>query len=269
MNLAISNIAWKSEDRFAVYTLMQKAGFTGLEIAPALFLRASKQPYEQDIKYAQQACAELCDYGIKLVSMQALHFGENDMALFESSTSRQKLLDYTKQAIDFAGTLQIPNLVFGSPKLRVVPEGMSKNERDSIAFPFFRELGEHAESQNCVLSIEPNAKEYGTNFITKTEESIQLLQQLNHAGLGLNLDMGNLIANQTDSIILDDAASFIKHVHLSLPMLLPINEAHAPLLMAHYESLLPKINPNVYFSIEMRPSDLKSIAKAISQFANL
>ena len=32
--LAISNIAWHKEDDEAVYTAMQQAGFTGLEIAP-------------------------------------------------------------------------------------------------------------------------------------------------------------------------------------------------------------------------------------------
>ena len=32
--LAISNIAWHKSDDEAVYTAMQQAGFTGLEIAP-------------------------------------------------------------------------------------------------------------------------------------------------------------------------------------------------------------------------------------------
>ena len=32
--LAISNIAWLKDDDEAVYTAMQQAGFTGLELAP-------------------------------------------------------------------------------------------------------------------------------------------------------------------------------------------------------------------------------------------
>ena len=34
MNLSISNIAWADENDNCVYSLMQKYGYTGLEIAP-------------------------------------------------------------------------------------------------------------------------------------------------------------------------------------------------------------------------------------------
>ena len=42
--LAISNIAWHKSDDEAVYTAMQQAGFTGLEIAPTRIFPA--EPYE-------------------------------------------------------------------------------------------------------------------------------------------------------------------------------------------------------------------------------
>ena len=42
--LAISNIAWHKEDDEAVYTAMQQAGFTGLEIAPTRIF--PEMPYE-------------------------------------------------------------------------------------------------------------------------------------------------------------------------------------------------------------------------------
>ena len=43
--LAISNIAWHKEDDEAVYTAMQQAGFTGLEIAPTrIFPEMPRKP---------------------------------------------------------------------------------------------------------------------------------------------------------------------------------------------------------------------------------
>lgn len=42
--LAISNIAWLKDDDEAVYTAMQQAGFTGLELAPTRIF--SEAPYE-------------------------------------------------------------------------------------------------------------------------------------------------------------------------------------------------------------------------------
>ena len=42
--LSISNIAWHKEDDEAVYTAMQQAGFTGLELAPTRIF--SETPYE-------------------------------------------------------------------------------------------------------------------------------------------------------------------------------------------------------------------------------
>ncbi len=266
MNLAISNIAWLPEQRFEVYALMQKLGYTGLEIAPALFQRVSDAPYGQQHSVADAAVAELQDYGLKLVSMQALHFGESGMALFETATEREKLLDYTKSAIDFAGRLGIRNLVFGSPKLRNIPEGMSAEMVDEIAIPFFEALAQHAAAQACVLGLEPNAAEYGTNFINTTEQAIELLQKVNHEGLMLNLDMGNLIANATDLSVLKEAAPFISHVHYSLPMLRTIMSTDAPSLQEIAAILRADVNDQVYFSIEMGRSELSQINDSLSFF---
>ncbi len=259
MNLAISNIAWLYEQRHEVYTLMQQYGYTGLEIAPALFQGVSEQPYSQPQHVVDAALAELSDYDLKLVSMQALHFGETGMALFETAAQREKLLSFTKQAIDFAGRLGIPNLVFGSPKLRNIPEGMSPSQVDDIALPFFQELARHAQDCSCVIGLEPNAADYGTNFMNTTEQVLGLLREVNHLGLRLNLDMGNLIANETPLSVLTDAGPWISHTHFSLPMLRTIEAVDVDSLSRFAQHLLPHVSETSYFSIEMGRSDLEKI----------
>ncbi len=267
MNLAISNIAWLPEQRFEVYSLMQDMGYTGLEIAPALFQRVAEFPYSQQNHLADEAKAELADYGLQLVSMQALHFGESGMALFASEAERQKLLDYTKQAIDFAGRLGIRNLVFGSPKLRNIPEGMAEQEVQDIAQPFFLALAQHAQALGCIVGLEPNAAEYGTNFINTTEQAFSLIQQVNHPALRLNLDMGNLIVNETEMAAIIEAAPVISHVHFSLPMLRILSREVAPTLLQYAQALLPIVPQETYFSIEMGKSDIASIEQALSLFS--
>ncbi len=266
MNLAISNIAWLPEQRFEVYSLMQSMGYTGLEIAPALFQRVAEFPYSQQNHLADEAKAELADYGLQLASMQALHFGESGMALFASEAERQKLLDYTKQAIDFAGRLGIRNLVFGSPKLRNIPEGMAEQEVQGIALPFFHALAQHAQTLGCIIGLEPNAAEYGTNFINTTEQALSLILQVNHPALRLNLDMGNLIANDTQVAVLTAAAPVISHIHFSLPMLRTLNSEEAPKLSSFAQVLSPLVENEVYFSIEMGKSDLIAIQQALALF---
>ncbi len=269
MNLAISNIAWLPEQRLDVYALMQKFGYTGLEIAPALFQRVSNAPYTQKQSVSDAAVAELEEFGLSVVSMQALHFGEEGMALFGSSAERHKLFDCTKLALDYAGKLGIRNLVFGSPKLRHVPEGMSPEQVEDISIPFFLELSQEALARGCVIGLEPNAKDYGTNFINTTEQALDLIKKVSCDGLMLNLDMGNLITNRTDTALLKDAIPYISHVHYSLPMLQIIKRENIDVFRRFDDILRAKVEKNVYFSIEMGRCELSFIEDALQLLADM
>ena len=59
--------------------------------------------------------------------MQSLLFGVADAHLFGGKREQDKFEQGMERAIELAGNYEIPT-VFGSPKQRIIPEGMSQEE---------------------------------------------------------------------------------------------------------------------------------------------
>ncbi len=254
MRLSISNIAWSEGQDEIIYSYMKRYGFTGLEIAPTRWI--PHDPYSK-IPQAQIISSNIFEkYGFVISSIQSIWYGINEN-IFESESSYTKLLDYTQKAIIYAEAINCRNLVFGCPKNRNIPEGMS----DSTAFGFFQELGKFASSHHTVLSIEPNPVIYHTNYINTTLQAIQLVNQLNSEGIKVNLDIGAMIENEETLDILKNNVSLLNHIHISEPNLEQIKKRS---LHRELATILRKNRYTGFISIEMkRNEDLKSIEKTL------
>ena len=146
MNLAVSNIAWDASVDEAMYQNLRNLGYKGLEIAPSRIF--PHQPYDNLLGAAlwQKNLRE--KYSLTVPSMQSIWYGHSEK-IFGSAEERAILLDYTKQAIDFAEVIGAGNLVFGCPKNRVIGD----NDDVQVAVAFFRELGEYAAEHETVLAL--------------------------------------------------------------------------------------------------------------------
>ncbi|MFV0520409.1 MAG: sugar phosphate isomerase/epimerase family protein [Lachnospirales bacterium] len=213
MKLSISNIAWNQHEDKEVYNLMNRYGFYGLEIAPTRFF---SNPYYQDDKTINTLAENIKNHGLTVTSMQSLHFGKDKIKLFGTEEERDELLNYTKDAIEFASKLGVNNLVFGSPKLRVIND---EQKEYGLAIKFFSELAMYAQEKKVILSIEPNPKEYGTNFINTTDEALKLVGMVNNDNFKINLDLSTIILNNEDIDIIKKCGKYINHVHISEPFL--------------------------------------------------
>lgn len=244
MKLSISNIAWKADKDSILYEKMQQYGYSGLEIAPTRIF--PDQPYNHLKEAAKWAEAIHKEYGYCISSMQSIWYGKQEK-MFGSAEERQILLEYTKNAIDFAEAVGCGNLVFGCPRNRSIPV----NGDEEIAVRFFRELGEYAVMHHTVIGMEANPTIYNTNYINETPEALRLIRRVASAGFRLNLDVGTIIQNQETVDMLGDYIEYINHVHISEPELKPIQvrELHkelAKLLKGRYSG---------YVSIEMGTMD--------------
>ncbi len=250
MKFAISNIAWKYQEREKIYSVMQEYGFNGLEIAPGLFLNSANPYFESKESYIN-AKKEIEKHNFNLVSMQALLFGSKELFLFQDELSRQKLLNYCRKAIDFASFLKIPNLVFGSPKNRIIPKDMTQEIADKIAIDFFKEQGNYAYDHNTCLSMEANASAYGGNFITKTAQAIELVKKVDSNGFKLNLDFGTMSLENDSIDIIEQALPYTNHIHISEGFLAPIYEGNKNV---HIERVkcIKNSEYKKYLSIEMK-----------------
>lgn len=241
MKLSISNIGWAEKNDLEVYKLLQKNGYSGLEIAPTRIFPVN--PYDH-LEVAKKWSEEINDsYGLVVPSMQSIWFGRQEM-VFGTLEERQILTDYTKKAIDFASIIGCKNLVFGCPRNRNVPEGVEKTS----AISFFKELGDYAYEKGTIIGMEANPPIYNTNYINDTISALELIRDVNSKGFLLNLDVGTMIENKESAEELKGNVHLINHVHISEPGLKPIEERSL-----HYELLevLKNENYDNYISIEM------------------
>jgi sugar phosphate isomerase/epimerase len=255
MKLAVSNIAWPPADRDAAYTLLQARGIKGLEIAPGLFFDGAADVFDPKPAEADRALSAAQEAGLKLVSMQSLLFGvADDAALFESAHRRDKFRSAMLRAIRLAGRFSIGNLVFGSPRQRNVPVGMSRETAEGIAVEMFRDLGGAAEDAGTKLGLEFNPAAYGTNFVNNAAEAMALIERIDHPAVSLILDLGAMQLNNDLGRLPSIAAGFgdrISHVHVSEPYLAPAPASTAQ--AAEVLAIMTDTGYSGWYSIEMKP----------------
>ncbi len=254
MKLAISNIAWETQNDSYVYGLMKKYGYSGLEIAPTRIF--PENPYKNLEEAAEWSSTLKWKYGFTVPSIQSIWFGRQEK-MFSSEEEREILTDYTKQAIDFAVAIGCKNLVFGCPRNRNCKGGAKMD----VAIAFFRELGEYAASRGTAIGMEANPPIYHTNYINDTMSALELIQQVGSEGFLLNLDVGTMIQNNEDVAELAGQVRYINHIHISEPGLRPIKvrrihkELKKLLLTEQYEG---------YVSVEMgKTEDMADIDYAL------
>ena len=263
MNLSISNLAWNMEQNNAVYALMQKYGFTALEIAPTKII--ADEPYSHIAEAVAWAADVREKWGFCVPSMQSIWYGRSEK-LFGTEDECTALLEYTESAVDFAAAIGCKNLVFGCPKNRNIPDGADSRVCADIAARFFKELGDYAALRGTAIGMEANPAIYGTNFVNTTSEAIELIRAVNSDGFRLNLDVGTMIQNGEQVSVLSGNATLINHVHISEPFLKKIErrKLHNDLL-----SLLRSENYTDFVSVEMglqeRVSDIEDVMKYVME----
>lgn len=240
MKLSISNIAWSAENDQEMYNYLSQQGFA-LEIAPTRIFE--NNPYEDLRKANAFEKGMKAKYGFEISSMQSICFGRSE-AIFGSDEERKAIFDYTLKAIDFASAINCNNLVFGSPKNRIIGENQMK-----IAYDFFKGLGTYATSKNTIMALEANPEIYGTNFITTTQQAFDFVKEANCKGLMVNLDLGTILNNNESLEIVEQNLDLISHIHISEPYLERIEEREIHQDLA---KILSKNKYDKFVSIEMK-----------------
>jgi D-psicose/D-tagatose/L-ribulose 3-epimerase len=222
VNLAVSNIAWTAAEDEEIAELLAQLGVTGIEIAPTRVWPAPLDVTSAQIDDFRERWAA---HGIEIVAMQALLFGRPDLVMFNSEGQRAATLEYLRWIMAMAARLGAKPLVFGSPKNRQ-RGNMPMSEAEEIAAKFFAEAGAAAEEEGVLLCIEPNAKEYGCDFLVTTQETLEFLKRVPSEGIGLHLDAAMLKLNgEEPASALRLGAARLKHFHVSEPSLAPVGAA--------------------------------------------
>lgn len=258
MKLSISNIAWEPSEDKAVFELINKYGFNGIELAPPKLFKDSSSVSDKEIEYYLEY---IKPYNFTFPAMQSLLFGKPELKIFDDS--KKETLEYLKKIIDLAQKLNVKVLVFGSPKNRFIGD-VDRKESNQIAIDFFKELGNYAYSKDRYFCIEPNAKEYGCDFITNTDEAIELVKSVDSKGFRLHIDSAVMVMNgENIEKSLELSMPYMEHFHISEPFLefIPNNKTNH---QKFYE-VLKKLGYDKWVSIEMKNSVLDSNMEAVER----
>lgn len=256
MKLSISNIAWNANDDEFMYSIIKDSAFSAVEVAPTRIFPVN--PYD-NLESARKWSENLeKKYNLKISSMQSIWFGRNEK-IFGSANERKALIDYTFRAIDFAKSVKCENLVFGCPKNRYLPDGVSEN----LSIDFFKTIGAYAASNGISINMEANPPIYNTNYINTTQSAFELVKEVNSKGFNINLDLGTMIENREPIQILENNYKYIKHIHISEPKLKTVEKRCIHRELAEF---LASIDYTGYVSIEMGIQSDISVIRSVMEY---
>jgi sugar phosphate isomerase/epimerase len=218
MKLAVSNLAWPAEQDEAAAETLAAHGIRGLEIAPSRIW-----PAPLDATPAQiDSCRRFWESrGISIVAAQSLLYGQPGLALLEDAATRARTLDYLCAMIRLCARLGAQALVFGSPKNRRLGAG-DPSAAWRIAVDFFAHAAACAREAGTVLVMEANPPEYGSDFVTRASQALDLVRAVNHPAFRLHLDTGCMTLASDPLSVIGEAIPLLRHFHVSEPGLTPI-----------------------------------------------
>ncbi len=246
MRLSISNIAWDASEDEAMAELLNKLEINAIDVAPGKY-------FPNPAKTTDLAITRVLDWwserGIEIIGMQALLFGTTDLNVFGLPETQNAMLKQLSEICRIGQGLGAKHLVFGSPKNRD-RKNLNDNDASDVAVSFFSRLGDIAQMHNVVICLEPNPLCYGANFMTTSAETLQIVKQISHPAIKMQLDTGALTLNgENPAQVMNDCAYLISHIHASEPNLVPLGDG----ITNHNKiaPLLENILPNHTVAIEM------------------
>lgn len=246
MKIAISNLSWDHKEDNEILKILNKYQIKGIELAPS---KVWKDPTSVNFNLLKRYKKFWSDNGISIVATTSLLFGHPELTIFENREVREKTLGYLTKMLLLSASLDARVMVFGSPRNRNT-YGLAKGEVSKIAQDFFYSISELAKKHNIFFGIEPNPKEYGTDFVNTTLEAQKLVEEVSHPNFKIHLDSGAMTMNNEDyKEAITKCLPYICHFHISEPMLKPIN----PNSKYHQtiSTILKSLNYDKWVSVEM------------------
>jgi sugar phosphate isomerase/epimerase len=212
MRISFSNLAWDIADDIDVAALLKEFGVDAIDIAPGKYFPDPVKATTADILAVKKWWEER---GISIIGMQALLFGTVGLNVFGSEAVQKSLLGHFSAICRIGAGLGATRLVFGSPKNRDC-SGLSASQVQDISRDFFRKLGDIAAAHGVIICLEPNPAIYGANFMTTSQETCDVVNDIGHPAIKMQLDTGAVILNQEDiSVVVAQAKPIIGHIHIS------------------------------------------------------
>lgn len=211
MRFSICNELFEGWDLNRTCATIKRMGYDGVEIAPFTF---GKSIYDISSTERAQLREIIEGNDLSMVGFHWLLAYTDGMQInspdkeIRDKTARY-LIDLTQLCADLGGEV----MVFGSPKERNIPSGLSRQQAWAYTVDTFRRVLPALEERNVVLCLEPLSSQE-TNFINTAAEAAGMVYELRSKHFQLVLDV-KAMATESTSIpsIIYANDRIIKHFH--------------------------------------------------------
>ncbi len=201
--------AWNDIGRTIDY--VKEIGYDGLEIAPFTL-----SPYVTDISArtrqeivvrAEQAGLDILGIHWVLVGPDDVHINHPDKAV------RDRTAQYLIDLAHFCGDIGGQVMIFGSPKQRNVIEPLTYQQAFDYTRAAFEKAMPTCEARGVTICMEP-LTHLETNFCQTAEETVGLIDAVDHANFQLLLDTKAMaFEKESRPDLIRKYAKYLRHYH--------------------------------------------------------
>lgn len=190
---------------------VKATGYDGLEIAPFTLAQ-----YVTDIPEAvrREIVTRAAAAGLDILGIHWVFVGPEGVYLTHPDPKvRAFTAEYLRELVRFCGEIGGKVIVFGSPKQRNVMRDVTYNQ----AFGYAREVFESAmpacEQYGVTICME-QLTHLETNFCQTAEETVELIDAINHPNFQLLLDTKAMAFQKEDrATLIRKYAKYLRHYH--------------------------------------------------------
>lgn len=217
MKFAICNETYQGWNFDRTCAHIAETGYDAVEIAPFTLGEDPRDLTEEQAKecgrVAKAAGLEVVGLHWLLVKPAWLHLTTPDDLL------RKDTVKFGQHLARFCAAAGGTIMVWGSPKQRNLEEGWDYDEAADRAAETLHQISEAAGALGVTIAMEPLGRKE-TNFLTTAEETVRLIEKVDHPACRLHLDV-KAMSDETKEIpdIIRDTKEHTAHFHANDPNL--------------------------------------------------
>ena len=128
--------------------------------------------------------------------------------------------------------------------------GKNNKECHKLMIKFLKKVSLLCKKYKIVFCLEANPKIYQTEYLTETNQALNIIKKVNSRFIRLNLDLGTIISNKENlDFIVKNHLKLVGHVQISSPYLINLSRYKKHIKQLIY--CLKKYNYRKIISIEM------------------